>query len=251
MSCVNLQQINRSIFFILLIIVLTMTLSCKTLQEQSEIAQFQSQSEIVETPQNVIPFAEERNKIITSAKNLMGIKYNTQGIEVNGKKFTIDCIGTIRAAFWGAGIDIAQDFYKYTGNGVALLYFSLKERDALKKDKVPAVGDVIFWDNTWDKNGDGVFGNDPLTHAGIVLEIDNDGTIKYLHASVSKGVTIGVMNLHTPSLWQNETGKIINSGMYLGSYYGNPQNPPQWTSGDLFRAFGDCTKIIEIYKNKI
>jgi len=92
-----------------------MTLSCKTLQEQSEIAQFQSQSEIVETPQNVIPFAEDRNKIITSAKNLMGIKYNTQGIEVNGKKFTIDCIGTIRAAFWGAGIDIAQDFINIPG----------------------------------------------------------------------------------------------------------------------------------------
>ncbi len=244
MSFMYLKKISLCLLFMLVSI---MFFSCKTVQEKTHGVY---QTELSEIASDAVPFEEERNQIITSAKNLIGIKYNTNGVEVNGKKFTIDCIGTIRAAFWGAGIDIAQDFYKYTGNGVACLYFSLKDRNALKQEKVPAVGDVIFWDNTWDKNGDGVFGNDPLTHAGIVVEIDDDGTIKYLHASVSKGVTIDAMNLNTPSLWKNESGKIINSGLYLGSYYGNPKNPPQWTSGDLFRAFGDCARIIELYKVK-
>lgn len=165
------------------------------------------------------------------------------------KKFTIDCIGTICAAFWGADIGIAQDFY-YTGNCGACLYFSLKDRGALKQEKVPDINDVVFWDNTWDKNSDKVFGHDPLTHAEIVVEVDDDGTIKYIQASVSKGATIDAMNLNTTSLWKNEAGKIINSGIYLGSYYGNPKNPPQWTSGELFRAFGDCARIIELYKVK-
>lgn len=238
-----LKKITLCVFTILVVCT-----SCRTLQGGTQV--LPTKTEPSEMPREAIPYAGERNKIIASAKSLLGIKYNTQGIEVNGKKFTIDCIGTIRAAFWSAGIDIAQDFYKYTGNGVACLYFSLKDRNALKNGNVPTIGDIIFWDNTWDKNGDGVFGNDPLTHAGIVLEVDDDGTIKYLHASVSKGVTIDAMNLNTPSLCKNENGKIINSGLYLGSYLGNPNNPPLWTSGDLFRAFGDCSRIIELYRMK-
>jgi hypothetical protein len=37
------------------------------------------------------------------------------------------------------------------------------------------LGDIIFWDNTWDRNGNKRFGDDPLTHAGIVISIDEDG----------------------------------------------------------------------------
>lgn len=240
------QKLKIVIICTALFVVISM-ISCKTVTQRSLVPDdvtnnsFQKEESL---------FIKERLSIITSAKKLLGIKYNTDGIEVNGNKFTIDCIGTIRAAFWGAGIDIAQDFYKYTGNGVARLFYSLEAQHAIKQNKIPAIGDIIFWDNTWDKNGDGKFGNDPLTHAGIVVEIDDDGTIKYLHASVHKGVTIDFMNLEAPSVWQNKDGKIINSGLYLGSYFGNPNNPPQWTAGQLFRAFGDVVTIVALYRTK-
>jgi hypothetical protein len=190
---------------------------------------------------------ELRLKVVDTAKALIGVKYNSAGVVVNGQSFTIDCIGTIRAAFWGAGIDIAQDFYRYSGNGVSCLYQGLEAHGALKTGKVPEVGDVVFWDNTWDRNGDGVFGNDPLTHAGIIVQVDEDGTCHYLHASVHAGVTIERMNLHRPSVWKDESGKVINNGLYLGSYFGNPRNPAKWTAGDLFRAFGDATEMIRAY----
>ena len=38
--------------------------------------------------------------------------------------------------------------------------------------------DVVFWDNTWDANGDGDRTNDPRTHAGIVLAVDDDRLIR-------------------------------------------------------------------------
>lgn len=237
------------LFLFAIFSVLFVTLACRTVEsKQSEMPQDTTQ-ENAATNSGIND--ELRNKVLVSAKSLLGIKYNTQGVVVNGKSFTIDCIGTLRAAFWGAGIDIAQDFYKYTGNGVSCLFYSLKDSAALKSENLPAEGDVVFWDNTWDRNGDGVFGNDPLTHAGLIVQVDEDGTCYYLHASVHAGVTIERMNLKNPSVWKDDSGKVINSGLYLGSYFGNPKNPPKWTAGDLFRAFGDGEKIIAKYQVKL
>ena len=42
-----------------------------------------------------------------------------------------------------------------------------------------APGDLVFFDNTWDYNGDGM-ANDPLTHVGIVERQEDDGTIVFI-----------------------------------------------------------------------
>ncbi len=243
------RRVSFPVFLFALSCVLYLMLSCRTIAAKPASPLPESIQEI--SPPLTVVSNELREKVLVSAKSLVGIKYNTQGVVVNGKSFTIDCIGTLRAAFWGAGIDIAQDFYKYTGNGVSCLYYSLKDGDALKAGTVPSEGDVVFWDNTWDRNGDGVFGNDPLTHAGLIVQVDADGTCYYLHASVHAGVTIERMNLKSPSVWKDAEGKVLNSGLYLGSYYGNPKNPPKWTAGELFRAFGDSEKIIAKYQVRL
>ncbi len=188
-----------------------------------------------------------REKIVTVANGVIGVKYGQKGVTVAGKTFTMDCIGTVSALYWGAGVDITADFGKYDGNGVSQLYQSLRDRKALREGKAPEVGDVVFWDNTWDRNEDGVFGNDPLTHAGVVVKVDPDGTAHYVHANVFKGVTIEFMNLDDPSTNRNADGKVINSGLYMGSYQGNPKNPPRWTSGDLWKVYGDSDKTTATY----
>ncbi|MCX7023402.1 MAG: CHAP domain-containing protein [Spirochaetes bacterium] len=186
--------------------------------------------------------ARFRERLLATATGVIGVKYGQKGVLVAGKSFDMDCIGTVSALFWGAGVDITVDFGKYDGNGVARLYASLEDRGALRDARTPEAGDVVFWDDTWDRNGDGTFGNDPLTHAGVILKIDGDGTAHYIHANIFKGVTIEFMNLGNPGVSRDANGKIINSPLYMASWQGNPKNPPRWTSGDLFKIYGDGGK---------
>lgn len=184
-----------------------------------------------------------RLKIVESALDLVGSKANSTKL-VNGKKFCLDCSGTVRAAYWGAGVALDGDPARAGGNGVAVLWYnSEKFGEVLKTGGEPSVGDIIFWDNTWDRNGNKKFGDDPLTHVGVIISIDDDGTITYLHTDYLKGVVTEVMTLDTPSVYRDETGRKINSAMYMASYPGNPANPPLWTAAELFRGLADAREI--------
>jgi len=183
----------------------------------------------------------ERNRVAASAKTLLGQKPDAK-VWVTGRQFTLDCIGTVSAAWWGAGYDIQRDFPKHSGNGVLRLYESMKEWGVLHEARDPKIGDVIFWENTYDRNDNGVMYDDGLTHAGIVIEVEKDGTVHYLHSSYSRGVVIAYFNLKHPDVPFGPDGKVWNSPMYLGANYNKKNNPPRWLSGDLWSAFGDAGK---------
>ena len=191
-----------------------------------------------------IDHEKERNRVAASAKTLLGQKPDAK-VWVDGRQFTLDCIGTVSAAWWGAGYDIQRDFAKYSGNGVLRLYASMKDWGVLHEMRDPKPGDVVFWENTYDRNGNGVLYDDGLTHAGIVIEVESDGTVHYLHSSYSRGVVIAYFNLKHPAEPFGPGGKVWNSPMYLGANYNKTNNPPRWLSGDLWSAFGDAGKTAE------
>jgi hypothetical protein len=186
------------------------------------------------------PTAEEL-RVLASAKDLVGMKPDAK-VAVNGKQFQLDCIGTVSAIFYKVDIDVTRDFDKYSGNGVNRLYMTLKSRGVLHFDRYPRPGDVIIWDNTWDANGNGDRSDDPKTHAGVVMSVDDDGTISYVHENLFKGVVIEEMNLLRPKVASDESGKRLNSGLAIASVSGGPK-PEHWLSGDVFNAFGDVLRI--------
>ena len=188
--------------------------------------------------------------ILDQAFSLLNKKPNAS-VSVNGKNFTLDCIGTVAAIFYKAGIDIMKNAHEVASagdNGVAIFYKSLKRNDALHSYRYPEVGDVVFWSNTWDRNGDGKFGNDPLTHVGVVTKVDDDGTIHYVHENYFYGIIVERMNLYRPTEHKDITGKIINSALYIGSSESKKQQHP-WLSGDLFKEFGGVLKVSDAYKS--
>jgi len=194
------------------------------------------------TPQEInSPLTSDEKAVIASAGSLMGMAPNSK-VKVDGRTFTLDCIGTVSAIFYGMHIDVQGDFSRYSGNGVSRLYESLKALNVLHKDTYPRPGDVIFWDNTWDANGDGKLNDDPRTHAGVVIAVDPDGTIHYVHEHVLKGVTVEVMNLLHPTAYYGPEGKIINNAMAMNSGISRKDNPVHWVSGDLWNSFGDVLR---------
>ncbi len=182
--------------------------------------------------------------ILDQAYALIGKKMN-ETVLVNNKEFKLDCIGTVSAIFYSADIDIQKHFNKYKGNGVSKFFYTLSDKNTLYKGKPPEIGDVIFWDNTWDRNNDGVIGNDPLTHAAVVVDIEEDGTIYYIHQNYVFGIIVEKMNLLHPTVYKDENGKEINSPMYINSSL--KKHPDHWLSGDLFRHFGGVLKIKEYF----
>lgn len=175
----------------------------------------------------------QKEKFLYSFNHFVG-KKTYDKVKVLDKYFTLDCIGTVLAIYYKMGIDI--NLSSYTGNGVARLFNYLKDNGKLYKNKIPKIGDFIFWDNTYDKNEDGILGNDNLTHCGIVVEIEKDGTIQYIHANYVYGIVIEQMNLNYPDIYKDEDGKKINSILALGASI--KKHPHKWLSGNLFRSYG-------------
>lgn len=182
-------------------------------------------------------------KVLATGRSLLGQKPDAK-VKVNGKTFVLDCVGTVSAAWWGAGLDLRRDFVRYRGDAVNRLYESLQSWGGLHWQRTPSPGDLIFWDHTWDTGDDPNYPNGH-THAGLVLSVADDGTVEYLHESTTRGVVVAYMNLYDPEATL-KGGRVMNSPMYLGSNFGKTTNPPRWTSGQLWSAFGDASVVARV-----
>jgi cell wall-associated NlpC family hydrolase len=136
--------------------------------------------------------------------------------KIDGKNFAADCSGTVRAFYWHAGVDLAFEYAKYPGNGTGRIMKSLSARDLLIMTKEAQIGDLIFWSNTYDANGNQLR-DDLYTHVGMVVQIDADGTVTYIHYDYRGYVIKGKMNLILPTVQYDKSGKEINSSMRLGT----------------------------------
>jgi hypothetical protein len=71
----------------------------------------------------------------------------------------------------------------------------------------PAPGDLVFWNDTYDRNRNGR-ADDRLTHVGVV-EYVVDGTVVFVHRG-GKAVARGAMNPERPSEAKAD-GVVVNS----------------------------------------
>lgn len=175
-----------------------------------------------------------RAKLVQGAHAVLGRKE----LFIRGRRFTMDCTGTVLAIYWYAGIDLSQDFSRLRGNGVSRIYQTLQRRNLLYTTVHPLSGDIIFWDDTYDE--DGYEGQpNPLSHMGMVVSVDPEGTIAYVHYHIRRGITIDYMNLESPDVqnrMENGSLKVINSPLRL-AVPGRP-HAARWLAGQLYRVLG-------------
>jgi hypothetical protein len=155
-------------------------------------------------------------------------------MRVGERRFRADCSGTILAIYYAAGIDLAPEFQQESGNGVQRLYAIAEDRHLAYRPELPRPGDVVFWDNTYDRNGDGLW-NDELTHAGVVVDVRPDGTIQYVHYHYRRGIVLEHMNLLTPDVHLSGS-RTVNSPMRMRDPGG--ERPDLWLSAHLYRGAG-------------
>lgn len=177
-------------------------------------------------------YTQIRKNVLQTAMNYKG-KILFSKVKVKDRIFRLDCSGTVAAIFYTNNIDV-----NVNGGGVKNIYRTLKEKNLLYYNN-PQPGDIIFWDNTYDANQDQLFGNDPLTHVGIIMKIDEDNTIHYLHADYyTRTITTNKMNLNKPDLYKDENGKIINDVLF--SPLSKTVNTPLRLSSQLYKNSGNA-----------
>ena len=151
-------------------------------------------------------------------------------LSVRGEAYRFDCSGLVEASLAKAGC-------AFTGSS-ADLFEKARAAGVLHRRRVPEVGDVAFFDDTYDRNGNGRL-DDPLSHVAVVESVDADGTVHMVHVG-SKGVVRLVMNLRDPSTRADEAGKTLND--YLRAQSKRDPARTRYLAGELWVGFGSFWK---------
>ncbi len=177
-----------------------------------------------------------RQAIVRTAVNLVGART----IESQGHRISYDCAGVARAIYLAHGIDLySESSADGRTNGVGRIYNHILKNGRLHHGPVVHGGDLVFFDNTWDFNGDGLV-NDPLTHVGIVEQVEYDGTIVFI-SRVAGSIERYRMNVAHPHIHRTADGRLLND--YMRRKHWQDGEHTAYLTGELFAAFG--TRVIE------
>jgi hypothetical protein len=152
---------------------------------------------------------------------------------LDGRPLPTDCSGFVRGLYTKAGVELFSEGHP-SDNGVRAIVRWIQRHGQLHRRKVPAPGDLAFFDNSYDRNGDGRV-NDPFTHIGLVEDVLPDGTVLIVHAT-NHGIVREPMNLLRPHDTNDSEGRPINAILRRKTGHDSPQTPRLMS--ELFTGFG-------------
>ncbi|MED5372525.1 MAG: CHAP domain-containing protein [Myxococcota bacterium] len=158
------------------------------------------------------------DKVAKAAGHYVGKKVMSCG----GESFRYDCSGLVNVVHYKAGIDLRG----LNSDGL----WSMAQELGVDHKGLPETGDVVFFDNTYDRNGNGRL-DDKLTHVAVVESVDDDGTVHLVHKG-SKGVVRIVMNPEHPDQRLSPQGKEWND--WLRARKKGDSKSTQYFSGQLW-----------------
>jgi hypothetical protein len=172
-----------------------------------------------------------RAAVVRTAAKLVG----ATTIQANGKRIAYDCAGVTRAIFLAHGNDLYASGAPDKGaNGVRLIHHHISRHGKFHQGPIVRPGDLVFFHNTWDYNGDGLL-NDPLTHVGVVERQESDGTVVFI-SRVAGAIERYRMNLALPHVYRTAEGRVLND--YIRRKDVDDPADTAYLTGQLFAAFG-------------
>ena len=165
-------------------------------------------------------------KVAAAAESFTG----AGALAVAGQSYRYDCSGLVEATLAKAGIP-------WEGS-TAMLYDAAGAAGVLHHRHIPHVGDIAFFDNTYDRDGNGLL-DDLRTHSAIVVGVDAEGTVDMVHLG-SKGVVHLRMNLRHPHDRDVGGGEILND--YLRAKSGGDPPGTEYLAGELWAGFATFTE---------
>lgn len=176
---------------------------------------------------------ETQNAIADTAARLVGARTVRSG----NRFISYDCAGITRALFLAQGIDLYGGTPSEQITGVRRIHAYISQHGRIHRGPDVSRGDLVFFDNTWDANDDGI-DNDFLTHVGVIETVESDGTIVFISRTAS-AIERYRMNLRWPSS-ATADGRMVNNFLRRK----RPGDPPEraYLTGQLFASFGSLQK---------
>jgi cell wall-associated NlpC family hydrolase len=156
-------------------------------------------------------------------------------LSASGERYRYDCSGLVDASYARGGVDVGQ-------RNSEALYELAKQTRTHHRRLAPSPGDVVFFDNTYDRNDNGKL-DDDLSHVAVVEHVDEDGTIHLIHKG-GKGVVRIQMNLEHPDTSYSPDGKSWNSWL-RASKKSDPKGT-QYLAAQLYRGAASLWEVQEL-----
>ena len=177
-------------------------------------------------PNDDEPTRQGRARLAAAAGSAIG----DRPIVVGGERFRFDCSGVARGIYAKAGFRLGHVEAPGQANDSHVLFELVRRSGSLRRSN-PLAGDLVFFDNTWDQNDNGLE-DDAISHVGVVENVDDDGTVVFVHR-VGRRIVRYRMNLTHRSERYDGQGRPVNH--YLRAASGGR---PARTTAELFVAFG-------------
>lgn len=177
--------------------------------------------------------AEMTETVLAAARATVG----QSNPEVDGRRIPTDCSGYLRGLFLKAGVDLFSEG-RPGDNGVRAIVRWVERHGSFHRQKSPARGDLVFFDNSYDRNGDRRL-NDRFTHVGLVEEVLGDGTLLIVH-STNHGIVREPMNLFRAHEASDADGRQINAPLRRKGAGDAPRTPHLMS--ELFAGFGSVLR---------
>ena len=145
-----------------------------------------------------------------------------------------DCTGLARLAYQRIGVEL-MGMGQPGDNGVTAMYRRAEARKAVHHHR-PRAGDLVFFRETYDRNGDGLR-NDGLTHVGVVEAVDEDGTVTFIHRAGGQ-VKRGRMNLARPAEHGRRKDGILNDYLRRAT-----DSERAYLTGELFAGYASAARM--------
>jgi probable lipoprotein NlpC len=153
-----------------------------------------------------------------------------------GQRFASDCSGYVEAIYAAEGVllrDLMARVAPEEPGGVKAAWYAARAHGRVfGPPEWPAPGDLVFWNDTYDRNRNGR-ADDRFTHLGIV-EYVQDGTVYFLHRG-GRGVARGVMTPDRPYETTDADGRALNSPLRAITH---PVQDGSGLAGALLAGYG-------------
>jgi hypothetical protein len=176
--------------------------------------------------------AEDREELLQFARSLIGSR---GAFRVGDDSYPFDCSGFVSAVYAHVGIAlmVAGDGVEPGASGTEIIFAHVADVGKVFQRR-PRPGDLVFFDNTWDRNGDGRL-NDDFTHIALVSRQLDNNTLELIHLGNS-GVGYLRMNLSQADTAKDEAGEVLNDPLRRRASRDGSDVP--YLSAQLFRGFG-------------
>ncbi len=174
-------------------------------------------------------------KAVLAGQSLVG----KAKVTFDGQTFNKDCSGFVRGVLTHVGVDVVEPGDE-GASGTEIFYRAIERRGGIHTDDLPEPGDLVFFSNTYDRNGNGEL-DDEFSHVGLVESVTDVGTIHFLHY-IGGAVRIGRMNLLRPDDdADSNSGTILNDFLRRRRLEDDPD--VRYLASELWVGFGRLTVV--------